>query len=135
MGASKAWQWPMTITLFFISGWRKKLEKHFKSPALKEWQKVKSPFYKLHESSALLWTTVTLITHTLESSIIIKGHCMQQSLFTVLSFKTAFLTRLREKLLILCTSPCSNYTLELNIMHINLAYHTSRGPEVVQFFY
>lgn len=60
---------------------------------------------------------------------------MQQSLFTVLSFKTAFLTRLREKLLILCTSPCSNYTLELNIMHINLAYHTSRGPEVVQFFY
>lgn len=64
---------------------------------------------------------------------------MQLSLFTVLSFKTV-LFRLGEKLLgknYLCCAllHAANYTLELNIMRINLAYHTSRGPGGVQFFY
>lgn len=66
------------------------------------------------KSSEVLWATVTIMLATLEWSIIIKGHCVQQLLFIVLSFKIAFLFRLREKLIIFCTSPCSQLHTQAN---------------------
>lgn len=61
---------------------------------------------------------------------------MQQSLFTVLSFKTVlFFSDLEKNYLSCALLHAANYMLELNIMHINLAYHTPRGPGGVQLFY
>lgn len=61
---------------------------------------------------------------------------MQQSLFTVLSFKTMlFFSDLEKNYLSCALLHAANYTLELNIMYVNLAYHTTRGHGGVQFFY